>query len=117
MVSISSLTCSTSCAAPPPSTGKSQAVRDSAIEPVNTLSQEKGLENPIIQKTTSSGLTKKLSIDHKGYIISSEVSDVLYKLLKEGDLVPETHLCCVNFFSGEQVSLTYGSLEKESYPN
>ncbi|KAJ8018690.1 hypothetical protein HOLleu_43181 [Holothuria leucospilota] len=101
----------------PPSTGKSQAIKESGLDPLNTLSDQDQSPTPVIQKTTSSGLTKTLSTIHKGFIISTEIFDTLFKLLK-GDCdagTGETSLFC-ELFSGEQVSLNYASQAKRDIP-
>lgn len=101
----------------PPSTGKSQAVKCSAIDVINTLSKEKGYTNPIIQKCTSSGLTKILSSEHKGYMVCTEIFDVLYKLLRgDGDVSSgDTSFLC-ELFSGEQASFSFGTQSQRDIP-
>ncbi|KAJ8046754.1 hypothetical protein HOLleu_01090 [Holothuria leucospilota] len=101
----------------PPSTGKSQAVKETALDPVNSVADEKDFISPVIQKTTSSGLTKKISSDHKGYIICTEIFDILFKLLKgDGDVSSGDSSLLCELFSGEQVSLNYGTQARRDIP-
>lgn len=101
----------------PPSTGKCQAVKETGISPVNSIAQQDEDESPVIQKITSSGLTKILSTTHKGYIICTEIFDTLFKLLKgDNDTGTGDSAIFCELFSGEQVSLSYGTQAKRDIP-
>ncbi|KAJ8050774.1 hypothetical protein HOLleu_04102 [Holothuria leucospilota] len=90
----------------PPSTGKSQAIKEAASGPLNRLIEDKDLVSFLIETATPSGLFKKLSEDNKGFLLSPEVYDVLFKLLqKDDDSNGYAALMC-ELFSGEGASYT-----------
>lgn len=68
------------------------------------------MTNTIIHKTTSSGLVKLLATNKKGLILSPEVFDVLYKLLKsdEDNGTGDVQLLC-KMFSGEKCSYHFST--------
>ena len=64
-----------------PGLGKSSAIDHGCIKPIeNTLQAD--VNGCLFDRTTSSGLVKHLSKNGTAFIVSSEVSDVLNKLLK-----------------------------------
>ena len=89
-------------------TGKSSAIQYAAQDPLEHLD----LTASIINKTTSSGLTKLLATQRKGFILSPEVFDVLNKLMKsdEDNATGDVQLLC-KLFSGERSSYNYSTEE------
>ena len=77
-----------------------------AIE--NTLQAD--VTGCLLDRTTSSGLVKHLSKNGMAFIVSSEVSDVLNKLLKsdEETCSGDTMVLC-KLFSGERISYNYAT--------
>jgi len=69
----------------PPSTGKSQALKEGAQLPITTLIESEDLNNFLLDKCTSSGLAKTLSTNGMGFVVSPELFDLLNKLLKSDD--------------------------------
>lgn len=86
--------------------GKSSAILYAAQEPLDDIE----MTNTIIHKTTSSGLVKLLATNKKGLILSPEVFDVLYKLLKsdEDNGTGDVQLLC-KMFSGEKCSYHFST--------
>ena len=80
-------------------TGKSSAIHYATQDPLEHLD----FTASIISKTTSSGLTKLLATQRKGFILSPEVFDVLNKLMKSDDdnATGDIQLLC-KLFSGER---------------
>lgn len=102
----------------PPSTGKSQAIKEAASGPLNRLIEDKDLVSFLIETATPSGLFKKVSEDNKGFLLSPEVYDVLFKLLqKDEDASGYAALMC-ELFSGEGASYTMATRsERKISPN
>jgi hypothetical protein len=94
----------------PPSTGKSQAIKHAALEPITTIIGNNDLENFLVEKCTSSALAKILSDNNKAIVVSPELFDFLNKLLKSDDenATGDSQLLC-ELFSGERVSYRYAS--------
>jgi len=65
----------------PPTTGKSQAIKECAISPMASVTGEADTASPVIQKCTSSGLIKTIADNNRGFLLSAEIYDVLFKLL------------------------------------
>ncbi len=65
-------------------TGKSAAIEHGCMKPLHKIMQE-DFNNCVIERSTSSGLVKHLANNGNGFIVSPEVYDVLYKLLKSGE--------------------------------
>ena len=92
-----------------PGTGKSSAIDHGCIKPLENILQADA-KGCLLDRTTSSGLIKHLSKNGTAFIVSSEVSDVLNKLLKSdeetcsGDIMV---LC--KLFSGERISFHYAT--------
>ena len=103
----------------PPSTGKSQAIKEAAISPMTTIIHDKDIPNFILDKCTSSGLSKSIASNHEGFIISPELYDILNKLLKSDDdnATGDAQLLC-ELFSGERVTFHYATEKtREIEPN
>lgn len=68
------------------------------------------MSSTVLHKTTSSGLVKFLSKNKKGLILSPEVYDVLFKLLKsdEDNGTGDVQLLC-KLFSGEKCSYHFST--------
>ena len=62
------------------------------------------------QKCTSSGLIKTIADNNKGYLLSREIYDVQYKLLKsdEENATGDVQVLC-QLFSGEEASYRYAT--------
>ena len=80
----------------------------SAQNPLETLE----LTSSIVSKTTPSGLVKLLANQHKGFILSPEIFDILNKLMKsdEDNATGDVQLLC-KLFSGERCSYHYSTEE------
>ena len=99
----------------PPTTGKSQAVKEAAVAPIVTIIENADLQNFLLEKCTSSALAKVLSDVGKGFVASPEIFDFLNKLLKSDDenATGDAQLFC-ELFSGERASYRYAT-EKIRY--
>ena len=84
----------------PPTTGKSQALGECALQPLITVREARDLGNFIVERCTSSALTKCLAEQKKGFLCSPEIYDVLNKLLKsdEENGTGDVQLLCELFF-------------------
>ena len=89
-----------------PGTGKSSAIDDGCIKPVeNTLQAD--VKGCLLDRTNSSGLIKHLSKNGTAFIVSSEVSDVLNKLLKSDEETCSGELWfCVRFSRANEFHFT-----------
>ena len=94
----------------PPTTGKSQAIKECAVNPMTAVTMENDSSNSVINKCTSSGLVKTIATNQKGYLLSPEIYDVLFKLLKsdEENATGDVQVLC-QLFSGEATSYTYAT--------
>ena len=94
----------------PPTTGKSQALGECALQPLITLREAMDLGNIIVERCTSSALAKCLAEQKKGFLCSPEIYDVLNKLLKsdEENGTGDVQLLC-ELFSGERTSFRYAT--------
>ena len=94
----------------PPSTGKSQALKEGANLPMSSLIDSEDIPNFLLDKATSSGLAQTVADNGKGFIVSPEVFDLLNKLLKSDDenATGDAQLLC-ELFSGERMSYRYAS--------
>ena len=94
----------------PPSSGKTQAIERTVNEPIQNIISDNDENDFRIKKISSSGLTKYLSEKEQGYVVSSEIYDILTKLLKsdEENATGDSQLLC-ELFSGETVTLTYAT--------
>ena len=92
----------------PPTTGKSQALKECAVSPMSAVSMENDSESCVINKCTSSGLIKTIAKNEKGYLLSGEIFYVLFKLLKSDkeNATGDVQVLC-QLFSGEQISYRY----------
>ena len=64
----------------PPTTGKSQAIKECAISPMASVTAEADSASPVIQKYTSSRLIKTVADNNRGFLLSAEIYHVLFKL-------------------------------------
>ena len=69
----------------PPTTGKSQAIKECAVSQMTAVVTETDSSFPVIQKCMSSGLIKTIADKQKGFLLSGEIYDVLFKLLKSDE--------------------------------
>ena len=69
----------------PPTTGKSQAIKECAVSPMTAVVTETDSSSSVIQKCTSSGLVKTFADNKKGFLMAGEICDVLLKLLKSDE--------------------------------
>ncbi|XP_028408491.1 uncharacterized protein LOC114540209 [Dendronephthya gigantea] len=92
-----------------PGTGKSPAIEHGCIKPLQSVLRD-DVKNGLLDRTTSSGLIKHLSVHGTGFIVSPEVSDVLNKLLKsdEETCSGDAMVLC-KLFSGERISFHYAT--------
>ena len=93
-----------------PTTGKSQALGECTLQPLITVQEARDLGNFIVERCTSSALTKCLAEQKKGFLCSPEIYDVLNKLLKtdEENGTEYVQLLC-ELFSGERTSFRYAT--------
>ena len=90
-----------------PGTGKSSAIDHGCIKPIeNTLQAD--VKGCLLDRTTSSGLVKHLSKNVTAFIVSSEVSDVLNKLLKsdEETCSGDTMVLSISFSRANEFPIT-----------
>ena len=94
----------------PPTTGKSQAIKECAVSPMTAVVTETDSSSPVIQKCTSSGLIKTIADNKKGFLLSGEIYDVLFKLLKsdEETATGDVKVLC-QLFSGEEACYRYAT--------
>ena len=66
--------------------------------------------SPVVQKYTSSGLIKTIADNKKGFLLSGEIHDVLFKLLKsdEENATGNVQVLC-QLFSREEASYRYAT--------
>ena len=94
----------------PPTTGKSQAIKECAISPMASVTAEADSASPVIQKCTSSGLIKTVADNNRGFLLSAEIYDVLFKLLKSDkeNATGNVQALC-QLFSAEEASYRYAT--------
>ena len=94
----------------PPTTGKSQAIKECAITPTAAVARENDASGCVIQKCTSSGLVKTVAEQEKGFLLSAKIYDILYKLLKshEENATGDVQVL-YQMFSGEEASYRYAT--------
>ena len=94
----------------PPTTGKSQAIKECGITPTAAVARENDASGCVIQKCTLSGLVKTVAEQEKGFLLSAEIYDILYKLLKsdEENATGNVQVLC-QMFSGEEASYRYAT--------
>ncbi|PFX14489.1 hypothetical protein AWC38_SpisGene21343 [Stylophora pistillata] len=94
----------------PPTTGKSQVIKECAISPMESVTAEADSASPVIQKYTSSGMIKPVAHIKRGFLLSAEIYDVLFKLLKsdEENATGDVQALC-QLFSGEEASYRYAT--------
>ena len=91
----------------PPTTGKSQAIKECAMDP---LSDNNDLGEFVLEICTTSALVKCISDQKRGVVVSPEVYDVLNRMLKneEENGSGEVQMLC-ELFSGERMSYKYAT--------
>jgi hypothetical protein len=89
----------------PPTTGKSPAMRDCAVNPMIALQNNADIGNFVVERCTSPELVKILSETKKAIILSPELFDILNKMLKNDDehATGDVQMLC-KLFSGERTS-------------
>ena len=94
----------------PTTTGKSQAVKECAVSPMVAVVKETDSSSPVIQKCISSRLIKTIADNKKGFLLSGEIYDMLFKLLKsdEENATGDVQVPC-QLFSGEEASYRYAT--------
>lgn len=94
----------------PPTTGKSQALKECAASPMSAVCREADSETCVINRCTSSGLVKSITKNERGFLLSAEIYDVLFKLLKsdEENGSGDVQVLC-QLFSGEATSYRYAT--------
>ena len=94
----------------PPTTGESQVIKECAITPTAAVARGNDASGCVFQKCTSSGLVKTVAEEEKGFLLSAEIYDILYKLLKsdEENTTGDGQVLC-QMFSGEEASYRYAT--------
>ena len=102
----------------PPRTGKSQVLKEGALQPIRDVQTERDLTNTIIEKCTSSALVKTVAEHKKAFIVSLEVFEVLNKLLKsdEDNATGDVQILC-ELFSRESSSYHYATERTREIPH
>ena len=74
------------------------------------MARENDASECVIQKCTSSSLVKTVAEQEKGFLLSTEIYDILYKLLKsdEENATGDVQVLC-QMFSGEEASYRYAT--------
>ena len=101
----------------PPGTGKSQALKEGALQPMQDVRTERDMQNCIIEKCTSSALVKTVAEHNKAFIVSPKVFEVLNKLLKsdEDNATGDVQILC-QLFSGESSSYRFATERTREIP-
>ena len=101
----------------PPGTGKSQALKEASMQPLQDLQDERDLANTIIEKCTSAALVKTVADNEKAFVVSPELFEVLNKLLKsdEENATGDVQTLC-ELFSGEKSSYRYATEKTREIP-
>lgn len=101
----------------PPTTGKSPAMKECAVDPLILLRDNCDIGNFVIERCTSAALVKVLSEENKAMVLSPELYDVLNKMLKndEENGSGEVQMLC-ELFSGERTSFRYASEKTREIP-
>ena len=100
----------------PPGTGKSQALKEGALQPMHDVLTERDMQNCISAKCTSSALVKTVAEHSKAFIVLPEIFDVLNKLLKSDkeNATGDVQILC-QLFSGERSSFRFASERAAQY--
>lgn len=96
----------------PPTTGKSQAMKECSVDPLLTVRDNHDLGNFLIERCTTAALVKCISSQRRAIIVSPEVFDVLNKMLKndEENGSGEVQMLC-ELFSGERTFFRFATEE------
>ncbi len=94
----------------PPTTGKSQAMKECAMDPLIAVRDNNDLGDFVLERCTTSALVKCVSDQKRGVVVSPEVYDVLNRMLKneEENGSGEVQMLC-ELFSGERTSYKYAT--------
>ena len=94
----------------PPTTGKSQAMKECAMEPLIAVRDDNDLGDFLLERCTTSAFLKCMSEQKRGIVVSPEVYDVLNKMMKneEENGSGEVQMLC-ELFSGERSSYKYAT--------
>ena len=100
-----------------PGTGKSSAIQHGCLEPMTELLADEN-SRILVDRTTSSGLVKHITTKESAFLVSSEIFDVLNKLLKNYDEngSGDAMLLC-KLFSGEPSSYNYSTEQTRDIPS
>ena len=101
----------------PPTTGKSQAMKECAVDPLLLIRDNCDIGNFMVERCTSSALIKVLSEEKKAMVLSPELFDVVNKLLKNDEEhgSGEIQMLC-ELFSGERTSYRYATEKTREIP-
>ena len=69
----------------PQTNGKSQALKECAASPTSAVCSETDSQTCVIKKCTPSGLVKIITKNQRGFLLSAEIYNVLFKILKSDD--------------------------------
>ena len=99
-----------------PGTGKLSAIQHGCLGPLASLLDNE-LSSFILDRPTSSGLVKHISMKQSTFIVSPEIYDVLNKLLKndEDNASGDAMLLC-KLFSSKACSYTYSTESNRDIP-
>ena len=101
----------------PPTTGKSQAMKECAIDPLVAVRDDNDLGNYLVERCTASALIKCLSEQKKAVVVSPEIYDVLNKMMKhdEENGSGEIQMLC-ELFSGERTLYRFATGKTREIP-
>lgn len=102
-------------------TGKSNALKIAALEPLTCLLEEIEAETGeplefLMEKVSPSGLSTYLAKHQKCLILSTEVADVFNNLLKTTDDSRFTMSTLCQLFSGEKITLDFATQQRRTIP-
>ena len=94
----------------PPTTGKAQAMKECAMDPLIAVRDNNDLGDFVLERCTTSALVKCISDQKRGVVVSPEVYNVLNRMLKnkEENGSGEVQMLC-ELFSGERTSYKYAT--------
>ena len=97
-----------------PGTGKSAAVDLAATTPMLAVTEED--DSLLLGRATSSALVKQVAENGKAYLVSSEIYDILNKLMTDDETSSgDVQLLC-KLFSGERASYHYSTEKVREIP-
>ena len=101
----------------PPTTGKSQAMKECSMDPLIAVRDNNDLGDFLLERCTTSALVKCIITEQKkGVVVSPEVYDVLNKMLKneEENGSGEVQMLC-ELFLGERTSYKYATEKRVTF--